>query len=63
MWKNKKYIREKNIDIAIVADVHFYPPAALEVIDFVDKVRINPGNFVNKEELIEDIFTPLVLKL
>ena len=58
----KNILEKKNIDIAIVADVHFYPPAALEVIDFVDKVRINPGNFVNKEELIEDIFTPLVLK-
>lgn len=32
----------------IVADIHFFPPAALRVADFVDKVRINPGNFVDK---------------
>lgn len=32
----------------LVADIHFYPPAAMKVIDFVDKVRINPGNFVDK---------------
>lgn len=34
-------------DIPLVADIHFYPPAALLVADFVDKVRINPGNFVD----------------
>ena len=34
--------------IPLVADIHFYPPAAMKVIDFVDKVRINPGNFVDK---------------
>ncbi len=31
----------------LVADIHFYPPAALLVADFVDKVRVNPGNFVD----------------
>ncbi|NGX57870.1 MAG: 4-hydroxy-3-methylbut-2-en-1-yl diphosphate synthase (ferredoxin) [Chlamydiae bacterium] len=35
-------------DIPLVADIHFYPPAAMLVADFVDKVRINPGNFVDK---------------
>lgn len=34
--------------IPLVADIHFYPPAAMRVVDFVDKVRINPGNFVDK---------------
>jgi len=34
--------------IPVVADIHFYPPAAMRVVDFVDKVRINPGNFVDK---------------
>ena len=34
-------------DIPLVADIHFYPPAAMLVADFVDKVRINPGNFVD----------------
>lgn len=32
----------------IVADIHFYPPAAMRVVESVDKVRINPGNFVDK---------------
>lgn len=39
---------QKGYHIPIVADIHFYPPAAMRVIDFVDKVRVNPGNFVDK---------------
>lgn len=44
----KNGLLQKGIDIPLVADIHFYPPAAMRVIDFVDKVRINPGNFVDK---------------
>lgn len=32
-------------EVAIVADVHFLPEVALAVAEFVDKVRINPGNY------------------
>lgn len=41
--------------IPVVADIHFYPPAALAVADFVDKVRINPGNFVDKRASFKTI--------
>lgn len=34
--------------IPLVADIHFFPPAAMRVVDFVDKVRVNPGNYVDK---------------
>lgn len=34
--------------IPLVADIHFFPPAAMGVADFVDKIRINPGNYVDK---------------
>ncbi|MEC7839145.1 MAG: (E)-4-hydroxy-3-methylbut-2-enyl-diphosphate synthase [Chlamydiota bacterium] len=34
--------------IPLVADIHFYPPAAMRAIEFVDKVRINPGNYADK---------------
>src|SRR5277367_2287812 len=44
----KNTLLQKGYDIPIVADIHFYPPAAMRVADFVDKVRINPGNFVDK---------------
>lgn len=44
----KNGLLKKGIDVPLVADIHFYPPAAMRVVDFVDKVRINPGNFVDK---------------
>jgi (E)-4-hydroxy-3-methylbut-2-enyl-diphosphate synthase len=43
----KNSLLQKNYTIPIVADIHFYPPAAMLVVDFVDKVRVNPGNFVD----------------
>lgn len=44
----KNGLIQKGYTIPLVADIHFYPPAAMRVADFVDKVRINPGNFVDK---------------
>jgi len=44
----KSQLIQKGCLLPLVADIHFYPPAAMKVIDFVDKVRINPGNFVDK---------------
>jgi (E)-4-hydroxy-3-methylbut-2-enyl-diphosphate synthase len=44
----KNLLVQKGYTIPLVADIHFYPPAAMHVADFVDKIRINPGNFVDK---------------
>lgn len=44
----KNGLLKKGVDVPLVADIHFYPPAAMRVVDFIDKVRINPGNFVDK---------------
>lgn len=44
----KNHLLIKGYSIPVVADIHFYPPAAMRVVDFVDKVRINPGNFADK---------------
>lgn len=41
--------------IPLVADIHFYPPAAMLVADFADKVRINPGNFIDKRASFKTI--------
>lgn len=38
-------IREEGIDAALVADIHFLPEAAAVAAQYVDKVRINPGNY------------------
>jgi len=63
-------------DVPLVADIHFKPDAAMEAAKWVEKVRVNPGNFVDKKkfaireytdaeyadelERIEDDFIPLV---
>ncbi len=44
----KNGLVRKGYLIPLVADIHFFPPAAMRVADFVDKVRINPGNYVDK---------------
>lgn len=46
---------KRGYNIPLVADIHFYPPAAMRVVDFVDKVRINPGNFVDKRASFKQI--------
>ncbi|MCH5330791.1 MAG: (E)-4-hydroxy-3-methylbut-2-enyl-diphosphate synthase [Alistipes sp.] len=38
-------VREKGLNTAIVADIHFVPEMAMITAQYVDKVRINPGNF------------------
>jgi len=44
----KNNLLQKGYDIPLVADIHFFPPAAMRVVESVDKVRINPGNFADK---------------
>ncbi len=51
----KNLLVQKGYTIPVVADIHFYPPAAMRVVDFVDKVRINPGNFVDKRAQFKTI--------
>lgn len=51
----KNGLLKRGYTIPIVADIHFFPPAAMRVVDFVDKVRINPGNFVDKRASFKTI--------
>ncbi len=74
--KIKRELVAAGCEVPIVADIHFKPDAAMEAAQWVEKVRINPGNFADKkkfavreytdeqyaEELarIEETFVPLV---
>jgi (E)-4-hydroxy-3-methylbut-2-enyl-diphosphate synthase len=78
--QNLRYIKEglleRGCDIPIVADIHFKPEAAMEAALWVEKVRINPGNYADSKKFavkeysddqylaeldrIRDRFTPLV---
>jgi (E)-4-hydroxy-3-methylbut-2-enyl-diphosphate synthase len=41
----------EGVSVPLVADIHFTPKLALQVVEHVEKVRINPGNFVDKKSL------------
>lgn len=51
----KNTLIQKGYTIPVVADIHFYPPAAMLVVDFVDKVRVNPGNFADRRATFKTI--------
>jgi len=34
--------------VPLVADIHFLPQAAMEAVEHVEKIRINPGNYADK---------------
>ena len=73
----KSALNAQGYDIPLVADIHFTPNAAEIAATIVAKVRVNPGNYVDKKkfeqieytdaEYLEEIerirerFTPLVL--
>lgn len=44
----KNGLIQRGYMIPLVADIHFYPPAAMKAVEFVDKIRINPGNYSDK---------------
>ena len=62
--------------IPLVADIHFLPGAAMEAVEHVEKVRVNPGNYADKKKFavreysdadyeselqrLHDAFSPLV---
>ena len=72
----KDELRKRGYDTPLVADIHFTPNAAEIAARIVEKVRVNPGNYVDKKkfeqieytdaeyaeeiERIRDRFTPLV---
>ncbi len=69
-------LRARGCAVPIVADIHFKPEAAMEAARWVEKVRINPGNYADSKkfkileytdeqyaaelERIRERFTPLV---
>jgi len=74
----KQQLLQKGYDTPLVADIHFTPNAADVAANYVEKIRINPGNYADKKkfeehsytdnsykneiERIEEKFTPLILK-
>jgi (E)-4-hydroxy-3-methylbut-2-enyl-diphosphate synthase len=71
-------LRRDGIRTPLVADIHFSARAAMKAVEFVENIRINPGNYANKAkfssegysdaeyrdelEKVRREFTPLVRK-
>ena len=69
-------LRARGCQVPLVADIHFKPEAALEAALWVEKIRVNPGNYADTKkfavkeytdadytaelERIEEKFSPLV---
>ena len=57
--ENLKHIHEelwaRGYDTPLSADIHFTPEAALVAARYVEKVRINPGNFVDKRAIFKKL--------
>ncbi len=43
--------------VPLVADIHFLPAAALEAVEHVEKVRVNPGNYADKKKFAQREYT------
>jgi len=43
-------LRARGCHVPIVADIHFKPDAAMEAVKWVEKIRINPGNFADSKK-------------
>ncbi len=56
----KKQLRDRGIEVPLVADVHFSSEIAIAVASVVEKVRINPGNFHKDHEKAREQFARLV---
>lgn len=72
----KNELNRRGYQVPLIADIHFTPNAAEIAATIVEKVRVNPGNYVDKKkfeqidytdaayaeeiERIRDRFTPLV---
>ncbi|MFW5850826.1 MAG: (E)-4-hydroxy-3-methylbut-2-enyl-diphosphate synthase [Bacteroidota bacterium] len=46
----KEQLIQKGYTQPIIADIHFNPKAALVSAQYIEKVRINPGNYINSSK-------------
>ncbi len=74
----RKRLKAENSKVPLAADIHFTPSAAMLAAEYMEKVRINPGNFADRKkfavrdytdseyneelERISEVFLPFVKK-
>jgi len=50
-------LRRDGIDTPLVADIHFSVRAALKAVEFVENIRINPGNYAAMQKFSSNDYT------
>ena len=53
----RKLLRRDGIDTPLVADIHFSARAALKAVEFVENIRINPGNYATTPKFSTNEYT------
>ncbi len=53
----KDELRKRGYDVPLIADIHFTPNAAEAAAKIVEKVRVNPGNYVDKKKFQQIEYT------
>ncbi|MBI9070966.1 MAG: (E)-4-hydroxy-3-methylbut-2-enyl-diphosphate synthase [Melioribacteraceae bacterium] len=53
----KNELKKLNCNVPLVADIHFTPNAAEVAARIVEKVRVNPGNYVDKKKFNQIEYT------
>ncbi len=49
-------LKREGVRVPLVADIHFTPTLALKVVEHVEKVRVNPGNFADRKSLSGEVY-------
>ena len=53
----KSELKNRGFDVPLIADIHFTPNAAEIAARIVEKVRVNPGNYVDKKKFQQIEYT------
>ncbi len=53
----KEELRKRGYDVPLIADIHYTPNAAEVAARIVEKVRVNPGNYVDKKKFQQIEYT------
>lgn len=55
----KKELRKRGYNVPLIADIHFTPNAAELAARIIEKVRVNPGNYIDKKKFQQIDYTDL----
>ncbi|NTV99362.1 MAG: flavodoxin-dependent (E)-4-hydroxy-3-methylbut-2-enyl-diphosphate synthase, partial [Chlorobiaceae bacterium] len=53
----RERLRRDGIDTPLVADIHFSARAAMKAVEFVENIRVNPGNYATKQKFSSESYS------